>query len=39
MINKIKEGSLKREMSLKEQQDKMTEKLQISELKTQLIRQ
>lgn len=39
MIQKIKESSIKREVSLKEQQDKMAEKLHISELKTQLIKQ
>ena len=39
MINKIKESSLKREINLKEQQDKIAEKLNISELKSQLLKQ
>ena len=39
MINKIKESSLKREINLKEQQDKIAEKLHISELKSQILKQ
>ena len=39
MIKKIQESSQKREMNFKEQQDKINEKLHISELKTKLIKQ